>query len=616
MSNVVIDIAAEFTGKKAFKQADSAAAKLNSNIKKLAGTFGIAFGAQALVQFSKTAVKAFAQDEAAAMRLSRAVENLGIGFANPAIASYISKLEKSASIADDILRPAFQGLLTTTGSLTQSQKLLNDAITISRGTGIDLATVTEDLGKGYIGITKGLTKYNTGLTKAELQSKSFSEVLAVLLANSAGAAEDYLTTTSYKMDVLGIATNNASEIIGGGFVDALARASGGTEASDAAIFLETMAGLFNKVTLAAGTSIGAIPTLAQNLKKLGKNIFFGFVGKQVGANLGTPPKTTQTKVTLTEKKQQELLAKMEKDALRREKERLALLNKQNTAKRLQGLIDKANLMLGKGTNIFDMDAIQLNAAMINQAEQLGKATSQSQLLMITNDITRLKIKQDIAALEDAIASKDEARIIAATKQLDEDLKILGTLQNQSIKLTDIKSILDKMLPKDLINLANLQSALDLLAKFKFPTLTLPSGQVIGGTTGGTTGGATGGTTGGATGGSTGGTAGAGTKTDAQKWAEEIAANAAADAAAASAVSLTSQVAQSSFAMGIGAGLTTAAALSGARYAAQAAAQMGGGYVVNVYANTVSNPDELSGLIQDTIIRLNKQGDYLTTAGAL
>jgi len=616
MSNVVIDIAAEFTGKKAFKQADSAATKLNSNIKKLAGTFGIAFGAQALVQFSKTAVKAFAEDEKAALRLSRAVENLGIGFANPAIADYIAKLERSAAIADDVLRPAFQGLLTTTGSLTQSQKLLNDAITISRGTGIDLATVTEDLGKGYIGITKGLTKYNTGLTKAELQSKSFSEVLAVLLANSAGAAEDYLTTTSYKMDVLGIATNNASEIIGGGFVDALARASGGTEASDAAIFLETMAGLFNKVTLAAGTSIGAIPTLAQNLKKLGKNIFFGFVGKQVGANLGTPPKTTQTKVTLTEKKQQELLAKMEKDALRREKERLALLNKQNTAKRLQGLIDKANLMLGKGTNIFDMDAIQLNAAMINQAEQLGKATSQSQLLMITNDITRLKIKQDIAALEDAIASKDEARIIAATKQLDEDLKILGTLQNQSIKLTDIKSILDKMLPKDLINLANLQSALDLLAKFKFPTLTLPSGQVIGGTAGGTTGGATGGSTGGTTGGSTGGTTGAGTKTDAQKWAEEIAANAAADAAAASAVSLTSQVAQSSFAMGIGAGLTTAAALSGARYAAQAAAQMGGGYVVNVYANTVSNPDELSGLIQDTIIRLNKQGDYLTTAGAL
>ena len=457
--SVVINLAAEYTGNKAFKQADTAVGKLNSNVKKLAGTFGIAFGATALVQFSKTAVKAFAADEAAALRLNRAVENLGIGFANPAIADYIAKLERSASIADDILRPAFQGLLTTTGSLTQSQKLLNDAITISRASGIDLATVSEDLGKGYIGITKGLTKYNTGLTKAELQSKSFSEILGVLLANSAGAAEDYLTTTSYKMDVLSIATGNASEIIGEGFVDALARASGGTEASDAAIFLETMAGLFNKVTLAAGTSVGAIPTLAQNLKKLGKDIFFGFLGKQVGVSLAAPPKKEETKLTLSEKKQQELLAKMEKEALRREKERLALLNKQNTAKKLQGVIDKANLALAKGTDVFDMDKIQLNAAMLNQAEQLGKVNNQAQLLGITNDITRLKIKQDILNLEDAIASKDTARIEAATKQLNEDLKILGTLQNQNIKLADIKSILDKIVPKELINLANLDAAI-------------------------------------------------------------------------------------------------------------------------------------------------------------
>ena len=481
---VVINLAAEYTGNKAFKQADTAVGKLNSNVKKLAGTFGIAFGATALVQFSKTAVKAFAADEAAALRLNRAVENLGIGFANPAIADYIAKLERSASIADDILRPAFQGLLTTTGSLTQSQKLLNDAITISRASGIDLATVSEDLGKGYIGITKGLTKYRTGLTKAELQSKSFSEILGVLLANSAGAAEDYLTTTSYKMDVLSIATGNASELIGEGFVDALARASGGTEASDATIFLETMAGLFNKITLAAGTSIGAIPTLAQNLKKLGKDIFFGFVGKQVGTNVVSPAKKEEAKLTLTEKKQQELLAKMEKDALRREKERLALLNKQNTAKKLQGVIDKANLALGKATDVFDMDAIQLNAAQINQAEQLGKVTSTAQLLAITNDIARLRIKQAMANLEDAIASKDEAAIIAATKKLNEDLKILGTLQQQNIKLTDIKSILDKIVPKDLINLGNLDAAIA-----KLNAMSSITGQPKISDTGTTTGGA-------------------------------------------------------------------------------------------------------------------------------
>jgi len=457
--SVVINLAAEYTGNKAFKQADTAVGKLNSNVKKLAGTFGIAFGAQALIQFSKAAVKAFAQDEAAALRLNRAVENLGIGFANPAIADYISNLEKSAAIADDILRPAFQGLLTTTGSLTQSQKLLNDAITISRASGIDLATVTEDLGKGYIGITKGLTKYNTGLTRAELQSKSFDEILGITLKRSAGAAEDYLGTTAYKFDVLSIASNNASEIIGGSLVDAFAIIGGGTEASDAAYVIESIATALGKVVVQSGRTVGVIPTLIKNLKNLPSQIFAGFAGKQFGVNIVPPTKKEEAKLTLTEKKQQELLAKMEKEALRREKERLALLNKQNTAKKLQGIIDKANLALGKATDVFDMDAIQLNAAQINQAEQLGKVTSTAQLLAITNDITRLKIKQDIANLEDAIASKDEARITAATNQLNEDLKILGTLQKQNIKLADIKSILDKIVPKDLINLANLDAAI-------------------------------------------------------------------------------------------------------------------------------------------------------------
>ena len=579
--SVVINLAAEYTGKKAFKQADTAVGKLNSSVKKLAGTFGIAFGAQALVQFSKKAVKAFAEDEAAARRLSGAVENLGIGFANPAIADYIANLERSAAVADDILRPAFQGLLTTTGSLTQSQKLLNDAITISRASGIDLATVTEDLGKGYIGITKGLTKYNTGLTRAELQTKSFNEILGVLLARSAGAAEDYLGTTSYKMDVLTVATGNATEILGGGFVDALARASGGTEASDAAIFLETMAGLFNKVTLAAGTSVGAIPTLAQNLKKLGKDIFLGFVGKQVGTNVVSPAKKEEAKLTLTEKKQQELLAKMEKEALRREKERLALLNKQNTAKKLQGVIDKANLALGKATDVFDLDKIQIAAALTNQAEQLGKVNSQAQLLGITNDIARLRIKQDILNLEDAIASKDTARIEAATKQLNEDLKILGTLQNQNLKLADIKSILDKIVPKDLINLANLDAA---IAKLNAMNAITGQPKISG------------------TGTSIGTVSPAGIPIG--DFVPKIP------------TSGVSMAAIEEFAAAATARANAMADLIDAQNAVDAAKLKSQGITVNINAGTIANPDELTGLIQDTIIRINKRGDYLTTAGAL
>ena len=479
-ADVKIDIAAEFTGKKAFKQADTATQKLTSNVKKLAGAVGLAYGTSAIIAYGKASVKAFAADEAAATRLSRAVENLGIGFANPAIADYIAKLEKSASIADDILRPAFQGLLTTTGSLTQSQKLLNDAIQISRASGIDLATVTQDLGKGYVGVTRGLIKYNTGLTRAELNTMSFNDILSVILKKSANAAEDYLDTTAYKFDVLSIATNNASEIIGGGLVDAFALVGGGKDASDAAYVIESISTALAKVTVQSGRTIGVIPTLIQNLKNLPRQIFEGFAGKQFGMNITIPDKQEAAKLTLTEKKQQELLAKMEKEALRREKERLALLNKQNTAKKLQGIIDKANLALGKGDNVFDLEKIQLNAAMINQAQLLGRATDAAQVLQIANDTARLNVKRSILALEEAIASKDEGAIIAATKKLNADLGILNLLTNQKTQMIAIESILKGLVPAELIDQANLDEALRKIQEM----LALLAGMSFGGGGGG------------------------------------------------------------------------------------------------------------------------------------
>ena len=444
---------------KGFKQAETALGKLNGTAKKVAGSLGLAFGAAAVAQYGKAAVKAFADDEAAALRLNRAVENLGIGFANPAIADYIANLERSAAVADDILRPAFQGLLTTTGSLTQSQKLLNDAITISRASGVDLATVTEDLGKGYVGITKGLTKYNTGLTRAELTSKSFNEILGVILKRSAGAAEDYLDTTAYKFDVLSVATSNASEIIGGGLIDAFALVGGGTDANDAAYVIEGIATALAKVSVQAGRTIGVIPTLIQNLKKLPRDIFAGFAGKQLGVNVVIPQKKEEVKLTLTQKKQEELLAKLERDSLRREKERLALKNKQLATDKAKAIIAKGEAALLKGNEVFDMDKIQIAAALTNQAEQLGKATSSAQMLQIANDVARLNVKKSILALEDAIASKDEAAIIAATNKLNADLKSLSALTGQSVKLSDIKSILESLKPVDLISQKNLDDAL-------------------------------------------------------------------------------------------------------------------------------------------------------------
>lgn len=596
----VINIASKFDAK-GFKQADTALGKLNSTAKKVAGSLGVAFGAAAIAQYGKAAVKAFADDEKAALRLNRAVENLGIGFANPAIADYIANLERSAAVADDILRPAFQGLLTTTGSLTKSQELLNNAITISRASGVDLATVTEDLGKGYIGITKGLTKYNTGLTRAELQSKSFNEILGVILKRSAGAAEDYLDTTAYKFDVLSVATSNASEIIGGGLVDAFALVGGGTDANDAAYVIENIATALSKVTVQAGRTIGVIPTLIKNLKNLPKNIFQGFAGAQLGVNVVIPEKKEEVKLTLTQKKQEELMAKLEKDSLRRERERLALKNKQLATDKAKAIIAKGENALLKGNEVFDLDKIQIAAALTNQAEQLGKTNSASQQIQIANDTARLNVKRSMLALEDAIAAKDEAAIIAATTKLNADLKILNALTGQNTQMLAIETILKGLDPKALIDIDNLKEALRLLGEINLAQTGSKKAPTTETTKPPTT---------------------LATMLQEDLHLSKLAAQSPNNAFTNPTLTNTpfgeggmfnlEDVARSSLLQGLAGGAGVSGAVSGSRYAAQAA----NAYNITIQANTIANPDELTNLIQNSLIQLNKRGDYLTTAGTL
>ena len=216
-TELLINIVSQATGK-GFLESEKAVNKLEKKVKSLGKTLGISLAAGAALKFSKIFVKAFAEDEKAALQLTKTVDNLGLSFANPSINNFIENLEKTAGISRTELRPAFQDLLTTTGSLTKAQDILNKSIIISRGSGIALSTVTEDLTKAYLGSTKGLEKYKTGFTGAELAAKSFSENLEILLTLNKGAADDYFTTTAFKLELLALAGENAKITIGEGLV--------------------------------------------------------------------------------------------------------------------------------------------------------------------------------------------------------------------------------------------------------------------------------------------------------------------------------------------------------------------------------------------------------------
>jgi hypothetical protein len=175
-TNVKVDIAAEFVGRKAFNDAVKSTIGLDSQVKTLAKSYVGLFTVQRLGRAGFNAAKAFAQDDKAARLLTQSLDNLGLAFADPGVRNFIADLEKQFGVLDDQLRPAFQRLLTTTGDVAKSQKLLRTALDLSAASGADVVSVAADLSKAYVGQTRSLAKYGIGLTQAELKAMSFEEV--------------------------------------------------------------------------------------------------------------------------------------------------------------------------------------------------------------------------------------------------------------------------------------------------------------------------------------------------------------------------------------------------------------------------------------------------------
>ena len=226
MPVVKIDIAAEYTGKKAFSQAEKATTTLTKSVKNLAGAFGLAFGARTIARYSQQSVKAFAADDKAARVLAGTLKNLGLSYAATNVAGFIDSLEKQFGVVDDLLRPAYQRLLTQTNDYRLAQDLLRTSLDLSAQSGQDVLSVSSDLAKAFAGNTRGLMKYGLGFTKAELAAASFDDILTRISQVSSGQAALAADTISGKLAKIDAAAQRASETIGGALVDSFAQLAG------------------------------------------------------------------------------------------------------------------------------------------------------------------------------------------------------------------------------------------------------------------------------------------------------------------------------------------------------------------------------------------------------
>jgi hypothetical protein len=624
MSNIVIDIAAQFTGKPAFKKADTAVSQLNKGTQNLGKTLTRTFGTAAVLAFGRASVKAFAEDDKAATSLGQTLKNLNLAYGSNigTVNGFINRLEAQTGVLDDELRPAMDRLLRATSSVTKAQELLGLALDIAAGTGKSVTQVSQSLQKAYLGQTQALGRLGVGLTKAELTSSSFEEIQQRLTTLFAGQATAAAGTFAGQLDKLTIAANNAKEIIGKGLFDAITALSGGSFSNGVNNIDKLATGIadtlknvglligkleqFKPVLIAVGiaaaaaflpvtTAIAGILFLLGDLnKRLDEQSFRKGV---IPKGMGSISMTVSGQVDNTVLKNQKTVTKLTK-------EQAAAQAKILKDKKLTAAIDKANIALGKGENVFDLDKIQFNAALINQAELLGKTTNTAQVLQIANDTARLNVKRSILALEEAIASKDEAAITAATAKLNIDLKALSALSGQNIKLSDIKSILDSLKPVDLINQSNLDKALATI-KDMLTLLAQANAQATSKV-------------------STSATLGSGIPVGdyIAPISKEVAAQASIDSileyadAAAARANAFADLLDMQYAADLAALMNSSLMAAGAPSGSLQSFRTSESATINVYANTIANPDELTNLIQDGIIRLNRRGDSLTQAGSL
>ena len=480
-TDLVVNIASQFLGRKAFLDADKATKKLTGSVKNLGRTLGVSLSAAAVLAYGKASVKAASEDIKAQKLLANTLKNVGLAYAAVDAEGFISKMQSQTGVLDDQLRPAFAQLASVTGSVAKTEKLLSLAFDVSSGSGLDYASTIDILSQAYVGNTKGLRQLNLGLTQAEIKAMSFDDVIALLNERFAGSGKAALDTYAGQMSLLAAASSNASEIIGVsllGAIDSLTGSDGianvGTDIENAskslANFINSIIYLKEQIASIPGAGLvkGAFGAIGNVLGRFSPQRAAELLKEIKGPQPFSQPMTLANQNTGRANAAASKAAELA--AIKRNKELAALAKSQAKsaaatlkAKQDQAKLDKATaagqLALNKGIDVFDMDKIQLNAALIGQAEALGKATTGAQVLAIANDVQRLKVKQSINELEDAIASKDVARIEAATKQLNQDLKILGTLQSQNFTLLSIKTVLSSLKPADLINQLNLDEAL-------------------------------------------------------------------------------------------------------------------------------------------------------------
>lgn len=212
---------------KADKETKTFSNKLDDALQKGAAAFlavGAAAGAMA-IKIGIDAVQAAIADQKAQTTLAKTLENTTKATKDQikSVEDYIDKTARATGVTDDELRPSLDRLVRSTKDITKAQALQNLALDIAAGTGKDLGTVTEALGKAYDGNLGALKRIGVPLDENIIKTKDFDAATKALSDTFAGQADAAAETFEGRMKRIRIAIDEAKEQLGTALLPLLER---------------------------------------------------------------------------------------------------------------------------------------------------------------------------------------------------------------------------------------------------------------------------------------------------------------------------------------------------------------------------------------------------------
>jgi hypothetical protein len=442
---------------KGFKQAESATDKLGKSVMNLAKTLGLAFSAAAVINYGKAAVRASVEAQAQQDRLARLLK-----VTNGATTEQVEILNQQAISLERI------GVVTA-GNITQVQSQLAtfdltigtiktltpailDYVVAEKGataSAEEFKSMTNGLAQALQGNFASLTKTGFVLdatTKKTIATGTESERAAALVEVLNSTYKDFNNsirdTPIGKMQVLANEADNVKVAIGTGILDALtilgedksidgAAASMKNFGDQTAYTLVGMASLIDKLkgNKLGGAILGTFGDILSNLQPFAT---FRKEGMAVEARKGFPAQSPGQRMAIDKaaeeqrKKQKKADDEARKTAakiLATDKARLANLKKIAAEKQKQLILDKASDILTQGQNLFDPERIGLAAA------AMGKLGDE--------DRVRIRLKQDLLALEDAINSGNVQAATRLAASVVKNAELLGQLRGDMINLGNV-----------------------------------------------------------------------------------------------------------------------------------------------------------------------------------